>query len=87
MTEFANKIYTKYYRNKILWKVFIFTESPDGLTMEFSMLIVDGSTENFLSSQKLYQVLQVIEKISVWFDANRDGKWTKNFLSPCKRDK
>lgn len=42
--------------------------------MEFSMLIVDGSTENFLSSQKLYQVLQVIEIFSVWFDANRDGK-------------
>lgn len=74
MTEFANKIYTKYLPNKILSKVFIFTESPDGLTMEFSMLIVDGSTENFLSSQKLYQVLQVIEKISVWFDANRDDK-------------
>lgn len=74
MTEFDNKIYTKYHPNKILSKVFIFTESPDGLTMEFSMLIVDGSTENFLSSQKLYQVLQVIEIISVWFDANRDDK-------------
>lgn len=56
-------------------------------TTEFSMLIVDESTENFLSAQKSYQFLQMIENFSVLFNAIHESKWTKNFLSPSKRDK
>lgn len=51
------------------------------------MLIVVDSTEIFLSSQKLYQNSQLIEKFSTFFGATREGKWTRNFLSPSKRDK
>ena len=87
MNKFTNITYRKYVPNEKWYKFFIFTESAEPPTTEFSMLIADGNTENFLSAQKLNRFSQVIDKFSTFFGTTREGKWTRNFLSPSKRDK